>query len=382
MDDYALPLALFGMALGALLLGLLLGGWPAIRLIRVDRGIRRHIEQVPPPTDYTDADSLSPTELAYLAGGAKRVGQVAVMDLLLTKRARMRRLRGSIRLTGPGLHPEKDPVRIAAVAACRQKVAVPSEEVIEKVAGSDAVGDLGRGLASRGLVAVSDELPALIERRSAAKYLSKAFGIIGWLLVAACVVLLLSGSGLNLWVVAGLIFGASLIVPGLIAKGQESRFAGPLEDKDAEFVPLTTAGGSLLRQATERYELSGTVEREMVHGDALRICALYGLTRMSALGRALTAKMPKSRRGSSNSIDVRSAAGETSTELSGDGEILTWTEVYEFASFCVAGSFDGGSGGKSGWGGFGGEGGWGGFGGSDGGGDGGGGGGGDGGGGT
>lgn len=382
MDDYALPLALFGMALGALLLGLLLGGWPAIRLIRVDRGIRRHIEQVPPPTDYTDADSLSPTELAYLAGGAKRVGQVAVMELLLTKRARMRRLRGSIRLTVPGTHSEKDPVRRAAVAACGRQVAVPSEEIIEKVAESDAVGDVGRGLARRGLVAVSDELPALIERRSAAKYLSKGLGIIGWLLVAACGVLLLSGSGLNLWSVAGLIFGAALIVPELIAKGQEARFTDPLEDKDAEFVPLTTAGGSLLRQATERYELSGVVEREMVHGHALRMCALYGPARMSALGRALTAKMPNSRRSSSDTTVVVAGGAETPTESPGDGEILTWTEVYEFASFCVAGSSDGGSGGKSGWGGFGGEGGRGGFGGSDGGGDSGGGGGGDGGGGT
>lgn len=361
------------MALGALLLGLLLGGWPAIHLIRADRGIRRHIEQVPPPTDHTDADSLSPTELAYLAGGAKRVGQVAVMDLLLTKRARMRRLRGSISLTGPGIRPEKDPVRRAAIAACRRKVAVPSEEIIEKVAESDAVGDLGRELARRGLVAVSDELPRLIERRNAAKYLLKGFGIIGWLLVVACGVLLLFGSGLNLWALIGLIFGAALIVPGLITKGQEARFTDPLEDKDAEFVPLTTAGGSLLRQATERYELSGIVEREMVHGDALRTCALHGPTRMSELGRALTAKTSNSRRSSSDATVVVAGGAETPTESPGGGGSLTWTEVCEFASVCVDSASDGGSGGSWGWGDFGG---------SDGGGDGGGGGGGDGGGGS
>ena len=349
MDDYALPLTLVGTALGALILGLSLGGWPAIHLIRADRSIRRHIERIPPPPHYTDVDSLPPTELAYLAGGARRVGQVALMDLLLTKRARIQRHGGLVTLTGrvTPYAVEQDPIRRAAIAACRGRVAVTPKEIVEKVADSGAVNEVCRESASRGLVAVSDELTALIERRSSAKHLAKACQVIGWSLVAACALMQFLGSGLTLWAMTGLIFGVALSVPGAFAMAQASRSSNPLEDKHTEFISRTEAGWSLLREATERYPLSGIVGQEMDRNAALRICALHGPTRMSTLGKALATKAPNTR-GSTADSTVVAGGGEVAQTEPFDGEVFSWIEACDLASDCVGTGSSGGFGGEGG----------------------------------
>lgn len=144
--------------------------------------LRQYLDRSPGPARWPWSYEISPLGLAYLRGGTVRVGEVALLDLLLSGRGWVRPKDGNITLTDAHMAPTlaKDPVRGATLDLLRHGEWVPAGKVITEVAGKGSIIDALRfDLAGRGLLDLSEEATRLVDRFHATRGQFRIFAVIG-----------------------------------------------------------------------------------------------------------------------------------------------------------------------------------------------------------
>ncbi|MFE1101486.1 TIGR04222 domain-containing membrane protein [Nocardiopsis alba] len=354
------------LVVSGVVVGLLLTLWPVLSLIVANLSLRRQAARMPEPVRATELDELSPLELAYLAGGSRRAGRTALMELFLRGRVRAQRRGGLITLVGPE-RPyvgERDPVGRAVIAVFRERAAVNAAAIVDAVAEGDVLDTVRRGLGERGLIVHSAGSERSLGRRRRSHALLEVIAKAGWVIAVLGPVFLLLLEGVS-WASGQLALGLTLGVVGTVAAG----FSGVSERWGGRPVPRTSAGDRLLEVAEARYPLAESRGRDVNRETALRFGAIHGMSGVRRQRRPVVADP---------GLMVDPGAHHSSRgEGAVGGEVFTWDEVCDYAETCAdesgggssGSSHGGGSGDSGGFGGFGGDGGGWSFGGDSGGGD-------------
>ncbi|WP_157982451.1 TIGR04222 domain-containing membrane protein [Nocardiopsis sp. FIRDI 009] len=260
----------------------------------------------PPPVH---PDELTPYELAYLAGdpGGEhvRVGEVALMDLFLTGRVRVRseaEVLGDRPVTahpdgawvtpvedGAGNpHPgEPDPLQHHMLSLLRSRGGTPAPFLVDDIP-SDEVGRLRRGLVERGLSTRSGDVPGVLDRRRDASGSAVVTLLSSVVLTAILLFTAVTGAGpgtADWWIVFILSTGGTAALLSVTALARVGGAGG------ATATPVTAAGASLLARARESYGAPPLGGGRLTLDQALRHTAVLGfrgLRRVSGQGPVLS----------------------------------------------------------------------------------------------
>lgn len=331
--------------------------FPLVRVFKAGRSLSAAVSAVPGRKRQPRPEHLTPPELAYLVGGATRVGEVALMDLFLSGRIR-RRTRGVFfTLVGPpnAYVTEKDQVRRDLLKAFKDRTALTARGVIQAATFSRGIDRVREKLAGRRLIAHSDELvKVLADFRDGGRYAKKLF-YVGWGLTAAGVVLMMAQE-VNDWTsVLTVLGGVIVVVNGLalalyLVRGGRNASAS------------TAAGRELVRKAKRTYAISGTAGRAMVREVALSYTAVVGLGRMrraarprqhDRVGDGDAAVWVVTDSGTAEVVEESPHREGEQTPEPPEGFELHWGSLCEIADICSVGWNSGASGwdGWDGWGG-------------------------------
>jgi uncharacterized protein (TIGR04222 family) len=338
MPDPRLALSL-GTILGSLIV---LG--PALVLFSTDRALRTMIRRTLSSPRSPSRSSLTLWELAYLVGGARRVGRTVLLGLLLDRRVRVRGGDGGLALTAPvGPAEAVDPVRGEALSILHRNHAVTSSDVVSGVEAGATADGVRRSLESRGLLVPADEVAVLLaRRRRAARFLH--FARPAAFVVAFVGMFVFVGPvspfpfmGAGMIVYPFLIFGTAFTVVGvssllLLVSRAPVEFAAS-NARERALIPRTTAGMRELKEAEGRYPLSAAVGRPMDRDTALYLWALHGTTNAERGGPRIEVEW-----------GLSAEEGEGGFERRG----LSWEEVQGYAVYCSTddgGTAGGGTGG-------------------------------------
>jgi uncharacterized protein (TIGR04222 family) len=332
------------------LLGLVLGAFPLVKVVNAGRLIGAAVSAVPEPKRQPEPEDITPPEIAYLVGGATRVGEVALMDLFLSGRIRRQARGGFFTLVGPSnaYVTEKDQVRRDLVKAFRDRTGLTARGMIQTATFSRGIDRVRERLAERRLIAHSSELIKVFADHHDGGWLAQRLSLAGSALVVAGLVLM-SAYEQNGWTIALTVLGGVLSVVNGLAWGLYLGRGG----RNAS--TSTTAGRKLVRQAQLGYAVSGAGGRPMVREVALRYTAVVGLGRMSREAGPRGAGRSRSgdesvfvvtHTGSAQVVEESpSRVGEETPEPR-EGFELDWNSLCEIADLCSVGGDSGGSGGS------------------------------------
>lgn len=335
--------------LGALL-GLAIGAFPLLKVFNASRSISAAISAVPVPKRQPEPEDLTPPELAYLVGGATRVGEVSLMDLFLSGRIRRQTRGGFFTLVGPSnaYVTEKSQVRRDIVKAYKDRTGLTARGMIQIATFSRGIDLVRRRLAERRLIAHSGELTKVLADHHDGGYASQKLSYAGWTTFAVGVVLL-SVYGQNEWLMALTVLGGVLAVVNGVAWGLYlGRGGRNVSTKSA-------AGRELVREVERSYAVSGAGGQPMVREMALRYTAVVGLGRMGRQagprerrrdGSGDNAVRVVTHTGSAQVIEESPRRGGEETPEPREGFELNWDSLCEIADLCSVGGDSGGSGGS------------------------------------
>ncbi|MGW5877884.1 TIGR04222 domain-containing membrane protein [Nocardiopsis terrae] len=346
--------------LGALL-GLAAGAFPFFRVFTANRSIRAEVAVVPEPKLPLTPEDLTPAELAYLVGGATRVGEVAFMDLFLSGRIRRQVRSGFFTLVGPSnaYVTEKDPVRRDLVKAFRDRTGLTARGLIQTATSSRGIDRVREKLADRSLIARSEGLAKVLADFHSGGWISRVLAYSGVALFAVGVVLT-NAYERDAWTVALAVLGGVLAVLGGLARGLYLGHGG----RNAS--TATAAGKRLLGAATDTYEAAAAEGRTMGREEALRYTAVLGISRMGREasprdwgrdGSGDDAVRVVTHTGSAQVLEESPRRVGEQTPEPREGFELDWGSLCEIADLCAgdgsgSASSGGSSGGDSGGGGF------------------------------
>ena len=263
--------------LGALL-GLAVGALPLFKVVKAGKALSAAVSAVPSPQRQPQPEDLTPPELAYLVGGATRVGEVALMDLFLSGRIRRQARGGFFTLVGPSnaYVTEKDQVRRDLVKAFKDRTGLTARGMIQTATFSRGIDRVREKLAGRRLIAHSGELVKVPADFHDGGWYAQKLSYAGWGLTAAGVVVM-NAREVNAWTIALTVLGGALaalsglaLVLYLVRGGRKTSTS-------------TTAGRELVRKAESTYAISGAEGRAMVREVALNYTAVVGI---GLMGRA------------------------------------------------------------------------------------------------
>lgn len=339
--------------LGALL-GLAASVFPLIKVFRASRSISSAISAVPAPKRKPEPDDLTPPELAYLVGGATRVGEVALMDLFLTGRIRRQRRGGFFTLVGPSnaYVTEKDQVRRDLVKAFKNRTGLTARGMIQAATFSRGIDRVREKLAERRLIAHSGELTKVLADLHDGGWVAQKLSYAGSALVVAGVVLM-SVQDPNAWTIALTVLGGVLAVVNGLALGVYLSRGG------RNVSTRTAAGRELVRDAESAYAINGAEGRAMVREVALGYTAVVGLNRMGReaeprergrghgqerVGSGDDAVRVVTHTGSAQVIEESPGRVGEETPVPREGFELDWGSLCEIADLCAVSGDSGGSG--------------------------------------
>ncbi|USY23218.1 TIGR04222 domain-containing membrane protein [Nocardiopsis exhalans] len=334
--------------LGALL-GLAVGVFPLFKVFRSGRSLSAAVSDVPSPERQPEPEDLTPPELAYLVGGATRVGEVALMDLFLSGRIRRQARGGFFTLVGPSnaYVTEKDPVRRDLVKAFKDRTGLTARGMIQTATFSWGIDLVREKLAGRQLIAHSGELVKVLADFHDGGWYAQKLSYAGWGLTAAGVVLM-NAQEMNEWTIALTVLGGVLAAVNGLALGLYLVRGGRKTSTS------TTAGREVAREAESTYAISGAWGRAMVREVALNYTAVVGLGLMGEVagprqrervGDSDAAVRVVTHSGSAEVVEESSYSVGEETPEPREGFELDWNSLCEMAQLC---SVDGGSGGSSG----------------------------------
>ncbi|CAM3630972.1 TIGR04222 domain-containing membrane protein [Nocardiopsis gilva] len=239
--------------------------------------VHRALCQEESPVSFPNADKLSPTELACLAGGRRRMAEVALTGMYLRGRIR-RQDDGTFTVVGPRQPRvgEDDPMERAILRELRTAQSSSANRLIRAAMAASDRRSVRQRLAGLGLLAESAELERALHMRVWTLNLLKWIGYVGLLgLVAGGVVYVAAGDSWTRDMAAQTLgFGAALAVSWAILRVLGAITGGDLTSR-------TAAGDELLTQARERYVAPGSdADRRLALEDALRFTALRGFADM------------------------------------------------------------------------------------------------------
>lgn len=326
--------------LGALL-GLAIGVFPLVKVFNANRSIGAAIASVPVPTRRPRPEELTPTELAYLVGGATRVGEVVLMDLFLSGRVRRQTRGGFFTLVGPSnaYVTEKDQVRRDIVKAFKDRTGLTARGMIRTATFSRGIDRVRERLADRRLIAHSGELTRSLADFHDAGWVAQRLSFVSTGLLIAGLVLVTAYEQ-NGWTVALVVVGGVLSVLNGLSSGLYLGRGG------RNVTTRTPAGRELLVEAEQTYSVGRIEGRPMVREVALGYTAVIGLARMGREG----GQRGRGRDGSGDDA-VRVVTDSGSARLVGEpsgrvgeqtpepreGFELDWGSLCEFADLCSVG---------------------------------------------
>ncbi|CAM4118015.1 hypothetical protein GCM10009799_27910 [Nocardiopsis rhodophaea] len=231
-----------------------------------------------PPASVPDADTLSPTELAFLAGGTRRRAEVTLTGMYLRGRIRLQDDNGALTVSGPRqpLLGEGDPMERAILRHLGAHGSSTANGLIDAAVAVSGRRSVRQRLSGIGLFADSAELERALHMRAWALNLLTWIGSVGLLgLVAGGGVYIAAGDAWARDMAAlTLGFGVTLVSSWALLRGLGTITGGDLTSR-------TAAGDALLAQARERYAAPGPdSDRRLALDDALRFTALSGFTDM------------------------------------------------------------------------------------------------------
>jgi uncharacterized protein (TIGR04222 family) len=332
--------------LGALL-GLAIGLFPLVKVVNAIRVISASVSGVPAPSRQPRPDELTPTELAYLVGGATRVGEVVLLDLFLSGRVRRQARGGFFTLVGPSnaYVTEKDRVRRDIVKAFKDRTGLTARGISRTATFSRGIDRLRERLAERRLIAHSGELTRTLADFHDGGWISQRLSFVGSGLLLAGLVLVTAHEQ-NGWTVALTVLGGFLSVLNGLS------FALYLGRGGRNVSTRTPSGRELLLEAERTYSVDGVEGRSMVREVALGYTAVIGLGRMSREGAGRRGRDGSSEdavrvvtdSGSAQLVGESSGGAGERTPEPREGFELGWGDLCEFAGLCSVGGDSGGSG--------------------------------------
>lgn len=336
--------------LGALL-ALAIGAFPLFKVAKAGRSLSAEISAVPSPERQPEADDLTPPELAYLVGGATRVGEVALMDLFLSGRIRRQARGGFFTLVGPSnaYVTEKDQVRRDLVKAFKDRTGLTARGMIQTATFSRGIDRVREKLAARRLIAHSGELIKVLADFHDGGWYAQKFSYTGWGLTAAGVVFM-SAQEANEWTIALTVLGGVLAAVSGLALGLYLVRGGRNTSTS------TTAGQELVREAESTYAISGAEGRAMVREVALNYAAVVGPGLMAQaagprqrerVGGSDAAVRVVTHTGSAQIVEENPRRVGEETPEPREGFELDWNSLCRIADICAVDGDRGGSGGTS-----------------------------------
>ncbi|MFV2197437.1 TIGR04222 domain-containing membrane protein [Nocardiopsis sp. LOL_012] len=283
--------------LAALALALVITVPPLVTVLRSAEALRLARTRVPESSRPSPPEDLTPLHLGYLAGGAVRTAEVALMEARLHGRVCAPTRDGFLALVGPDepRTSEKEKIRRDIVRAFRGRAAIGGRELMRHAVASRGIDRVRSQLHARRLIVDSPELRASLAARARLRGVFLR-------LFAVALVAVVTGFCLDVSAVASGGWGTALLTGG-ITTGAVVAFTRLALGLSGGLRPSvnTPAGDAVLAESAERYPASETMDTD----HALRHTALAGF-------RALRlAASPWSRSREAAAQDMAAAPSET-----------------------------------------------------------------------
>lgn len=304
---------------------------------------KKEMAAAPAPVDGITADSLTPTELGHLCGGAQHAAETALADLYLRGQLRRESEESSLfALTEAGSgSPVGDPVRDDIAHALRTQGSWNLDDLID--IGQDGAGmdTLRTGFADKGLLVDTAAMQRAIATRNGIHALV-IIGVVGGAGLVTAAVLL--GVNADVFVPWHLGVGVAGVVAMLLGG---AGFAISVATGGRLLPDLTPTGEEIFREATEAHGATEPWDAgEHVSLDrALRRTAVTGIAQLAGLASRTT---PSEHRRRDGTVPAVVLGGGEIVGPDSDEEEFAFGFLYQFVEEFGSTDVGGGLGGDGG----------------------------------